>query len=456
MHRFLDLWHKLRRSDNFYSLAGNLVYAGFSMLTFLLMVRLLDKELYGRWVIYVTATALLDMLRLGLTGTAAIRMISTNDGLERDRSIAASYHLSVLTTTGLSVLFLPVYFLLGPEWQASYYGPVLLFYPLLAFANLPFHQATMICQGAINFQRLFVIRGLNGFLIFLGISGYILAVPNPSLIHIIGIHVGMNALSSLLAFAKNWDGHQTWRHWNAGMLRRILQFGWYSTASYVGSNLLRSSDTVIMSLSAAMGAQAIAIYAIPLKLVELIEIPLRSFTATAFPKLSRAFQESRESFNRMLSEQLVGTSILLVPILIVLLLFADPLLTLIGGAEYADSRDLQRTLVYIITVYILLLPFDRYSGVALFALDKPQLNFWKIWLMLGANVVLDCVAVFVFASLPMVAWATILFTGLGILVGWWYIFRETAFPVGLLWESAGSMSKQVKGLLQRETVSGEG
>jgi O-antigen/teichoic acid export membrane protein len=37
-----------------------------------------------------------------------------------------------------------------------------------------------------------------------------------------------------------------------------------------------------------LGSAAVALYSIPLKLTELQQIPLRSFVATAFPKMSKA------------------------------------------------------------------------------------------------------------------------------------------------------------------------
>lgn len=49
----------------------------------------------------------------------------------------------------------------------------------------------------------------------------------------------------------------------------------------VGANLLRSSDTFL--IGAFLGGEAVAIFNIPLKLFELVEIPLRSFAATALP-----------------------------------------------------------------------------------------------------------------------------------------------------------------------------
>jgi len=86
-------------------------------------------------------------------------------------------------------------------------------------------------------------------------------------------------------------------------------------------------------------------------------------------------------------------------------------------------------LVYIIAVYIILLPVDRYSGVALFALNRPDINFLKIMVMLFLNIIFDIIAVFVFQSLIMVISATVIFTLIGLFMGWFFIRRETRYSV---------------------------
>lgn len=424
----LQLLKYIRKSDNIHSLLGNIIYAAFSLITFLLMVRLLEKELYGRWIIYITAVSLLDMLRLGLTGTAAIRLISTKTGKAQEQIISASYNLSVLTSVAITFVFVIAYLSINKLYSESYYLVVLLYYPLLAFANLPHNQATTISQGFINFKRVLVLRACNGALLLLFTAAYILFFE-VSLSGLILVHILANGLTSLFAMVKSWDGLKYFRKFHRESLFEILNFGKYSTASYIGSNLLRSSDTFILSFSTVLGAEAIAIYAIPLKFVELVEIPLRSFSATAFPKLSKAFSNTKKEFFNLLSQYLIGTSLLLIPVVIGLFLFSGFLLNLVGGEEYANSLELQEQIVYVIILYIIILPLDRYSGVALFAIDKPEINFFKIILMLIANIIFDLIAVFVFKSLILVALATFLFTLLGIVLGWFFIFKETNFPI---------------------------
>lgn len=422
---FKKLIEQFISSGNLYSLLGNIIFAMFSFTTFLIMVRLLDKAMFGQWVLFVTMASLLDMLRLGLSGTAAIRLISIsakNDGVQKIG--ASSYALGFATTLAISLLFLAGYYFLNNIFPQSYYLVVLLFYPLLALANLPFNQANVLAQGQINFKRVMLLRVINGALTLILIVVYIL-VAETTLQGIIIVYIIANFLASGVAVVAGWDQLKYIGKADKNIIKSIFQFGKYSTASSVGSSLLRSSDTIILSLASFLGAEAIAIYSIPIKFVEVVEIPLRSFSATAFPRFSKALNSGKGYFKAMLFNYTFGSTIILIPIVIVLLMFPAFFLQLIGGVRYIDSLPTQISILQIICFYILLLPLDRYSGVALFAINKPKLNFHKIFVMLIANIIFDCLAVFVFHSLVYVAFATLIFTILGILLGWYMLSVET-------------------------------
>ena len=418
----------IKRSSNIHSLIGNIMYAAFSMTLFMLMVRILDKELYGRWAIFITAISLLDMLRLGLTGTGAIRAISSSSGEDQKRNIAASYQLSLFTTVAISCIFVPVYFLIHNSFTDSYYLPVLIFYPFLAFANLAHMQATTYSQGVVNFKRVLIIRSLVGLFNLLFISLYILFVGKDFTGVVIAYGVS-DIVVSILVIIKKWDGLEFIKKFHKPSILNIFHFGKYSAATYIGSNLLRGSDTIIISLSSVLGAQAVAVYVIPIKFLELVEIPLRSFTATAFPKLSSAFTESKEKFNKMLTMYLSYSVLLLLPILIFLPIFSTLILQFLGGGRYTDSLELQKSILYIFTIYIIALPHDRYSGIALLAFNESKLNFYKVVFMLICNIIFDCIAVFVFHSLVFVAVASVIFTFVGIFVGWYHINKFTGLKV---------------------------
>jgi O-antigen/teichoic acid export membrane protein len=426
----------IKRSNNIHSLIGNIIFAAFSMSLFLFMVRMLSKDMYGRWIIFITAVTLLDMLRLGLTGTGAIRAISTSSGDDQFRNISASYKLSIYSTLLISLVFIPLYFILKPYFIDSYYLPILIYYPLLAFANLAHMQATNYSQGMINFKRVMIIRSLVGLLNCLSIGLYILFFK-VTLTGLIITYSFSDIIVSLIVISLKWDGRQYLKFSCKTNMINLLQFGKYSTASFIGSNLLRSSDTIIISLSTVLGAPAVAVYAIPLKFIEFIEIPLRSFTATAFPKLSAAYQVNNAEFGKVMKMYVSYSILMLIPVVIIIPFFSELILKFFGGKGYSDSLELQKQILYIISFYILALPLDRYSGIALFAFNKPNINFYKILIMLFINVVFDIIAVFVFNSLLMVAIGSVLFTFIGIGIGWYFVNKNGGFTI---WDSIKGVS----------------
>jgi hypothetical protein len=88
----------------------------------------------------------------------------------------------------------------------------------------------------------------------------------------------------------------------------------------------------------------------------------------------------------------------------------------------------------VFVVYCTLLPLDRFTGVALDSLNKPQRNFQKVLFMTTANILGDIFAVFgmhyLFPELPVttlllfVALASIVFALIGIFIGYKFLKQE--------------------------------
>jgi O-antigen/teichoic acid export membrane protein len=180
-----------------------------------------------------------------------------------------------------------------------------------------------------------------------------------------------------------------------------------------------------------LGSAAVALFSIPLKLTELQQIPLRSFAATAFPKMSKASLKGNISEVQNLFYSYSGAlTYLFVFMSIITFVFAKEFVILISGSQYLNSNsnafDIV-TLVRLFSVYGLLLPVDRMTGIALDSINKPHINALKVIIMLAINVIGDLVAVFIFKSLEVVAIATLLFTTAGIVVGAYCINKEFDF-----------------------------
>jgi Na+-driven multidrug efflux pump len=139
--------------------------------------------------------------------------------------------------------------------------------------------------------------------------------------------------------------------------------------------------------------------------------------------LAKALQTSYPDFKKMLLSYTTITTLALFPFIVILYIFSGFFLHLLGGDSFETNLALQRNILAIICIYIMVLPIDRYSGVALFALNEPKLNFYKILFMLLTNVIFDLIAIIVFKSLVFVALATLIFTILGVVLGWFFIVK---------------------------------
>ncbi|MDE3254120.1 MAG: oligosaccharide flippase family protein, partial [Bacteroidota bacterium] len=193
-------------------------------------------------------------------------------------------------------------------------------------------------------------------------------------------------------------------------------------------NLLRSADTFIISIS-PMGTAAVALYSIPLKLTELQQIPLRSFVATAFPKMSNAsLKGNKDSVRKIFYTYTGALSLLFIAAGIFSFVFAEQIVWLLAGKQYlaagASSGKTVIMIMRIFAVYGLLLPLDRMTGIALDSINKPQINALKVFYMVAANVIGDIIAVYVFHSLLLVAVGSVVFTLIGIGTGMYFLNRE--------------------------------
>jgi O-antigen/teichoic acid export membrane protein len=199
----------------------------------------------------------------------------------------------------------------------------------------------------------------------------------------------------------------------------------------LGSNLLKSSDTFIISLSPILGPVGVAYFNIPLKLTELLEVPLRSFLATAFPKMSKASMKGDIIEVTRIFYQYTGALIYMFFVFaIVALIFSDFFVLFLGGKKYIDVVPVYQVFV----LYGLLLPLDRITGVTLDSVNRPKMNFYKVIFMAIANIIGDCIAVFIvpifypgvtmIEQLMMVAGATIIMTIIGMIIGFSFVKRE--------------------------------
>ncbi|MFK5856515.1 MAG: oligosaccharide flippase family protein [Bacteroidota bacterium] len=444
---------KILKNHNFLSLANNGAVAIFGFFSFIILVRSLPTYEFGEWVLFITMLNFLDMLRFGITRTAIVRFLSGANKTEGRQLIGSNYVINLATTLFLISIVMLINFFFSSTIDASGFTLFFTWFPIVAIINLPFNNSLSVLQAKLRFDRILIIRVINigSFMLFL-IVNYIFF--QASIIVIMWAYIITNIFTSIIAASQNWDGIRYIFRAKMSTNRIILNFGKYTSGTLIGSNLLKSADAFILGLSPFIGVTGVALYSIPLKLTEIMEIPVRSFAMTVFPKMSKASIEGKKDMVKELYYKNVGgLTFMLLPLLAFSFIFAEEFVTILGGPEYKETASVFR----IFCIYGLLLPFDRFTGVALDSINMPKQNFIKVIYMTLANIIGDAIVVFglyyiilavsvvtlisvgytnvevISASakmyttitvLNMVAVITILFTVIGIFVGT-YFLRKT-------------------------------
>ncbi len=423
----MDKFKKILKEDNFLSLAGNAIIAVLGISGFALLARSLSLEVFGEWVLFITAGAFVEMFRFGITNTGLIRYLSGADSSSRYQLIGSNALISLGATVGVAILLLGCNFFFKDAIADSGYRLFFIWYPLMAFLNLPWNNALVVLQADREYGKILILKSINSGVFFLVVLVNFLFLELTLNQLVIALLV-VNALTSIISLLLGWDGVNHITKASKETNKTLLNFGKYTTFTLIGTNLLRSADTFIISLS-PLGNAAVALYSIPLKLTELQQIPLRSFVATAFPKMSKASVQGKIDEVKELFYTYSGAlTYLFVALSLFTFVFAEFLVLILSGEQYL-SVDPETglnvvTIVRIFSIYGLLLPIDRMTGIGLDSINKPNVNALKVLLMVVANVVGDIVAIFVFKSLVLVAIASIAFTIVGIWLGMYFLDKE--------------------------------
>jgi len=426
---------RIVREDNFLSLAGNLVIAFFGFAGFALLARSFPLDVFGEWVIFISAGSFIEMFRFGITNTAIIRYLSGAENEERLKFIGSNGLIGITATIFVAIVLVICNLLFPESIQHAGYGLFFTWYPLLAIFNLPFNTALVILQADQKFGKMFFLKSINsgGFFLVLVISYFFFQM---TLTQLVWAMLTINLFTSGICTLLGWDGFSHLLKASKQTTKTLLDFGKYTTFTLIGTNLLRSADTLIISLS-PLGTAAVALYSIPMKLTEIQQIPLRSFVATAFPKLSKAsIQNNIQEVKNLFYTYSGAMTYLFVFISLFTFVFAEFFVLVLGGKQYLGVDPITGfntvNIVRIFSLYGLLLPIDRMTGISLDSINRPDKNAIKVFIMVVFNVVGDLVAIFIFKSLSMVAVASIFFTLIGIWFGFYYLNKELSLKYSLI------------------------
>lgn len=390
------------KNIHFQSLLGNGVMAVFSMVTIGILYRAMSILEAGVYVLFMTVFGLVDNIKGGFLTTPYIKFYS-GSGKEREREVAGSSWILVLIVALIIVLLnVPAFFLI-PYVHNIGWVLFIKFFAITFVSSVPHFMANLAVQSEKRFDRLLWLRLINQFL-FTGSVVVLIIIKKSTLDNIIIAYIAANAITSIAVMLFGWTLVGNIKYATKTAIKEIADFGKYSMGTSLSSNLFGFTDT--MMITVFLGPAGLALYNLGSKLNQIVEIPMVSFAASTFPILSGYYNTRQPEELMYTMKKLIGMLSLAVAVAaIIAVIFAEPIIGLVGGAKYihTEASNLFRIFISITIFY----PADRFFALTLDAIHKPKINFYKILVMLAVNLVADYVAVSIFRSVYAIALTTI-------------------------------------------------
>ncbi|MCG9881382.1 MAG: oligosaccharide flippase family protein [Bacteroidia bacterium] len=389
------------KSKSFISLIGNGLGALLGVVTFALLARVLDKEIFGPYLIFLALYGIFETLRIGMVMNALVRNLAQCNNFEEEQEVIGSTQFITLALTAIyTVVIVVLYFVFKQLGLFTEYLFFFKWFVIIGILSAPNNYATWYLNAKLKIAAMSAVRILNQ-LVFIALIWFWVKVDGSIYSVIISYAISHLAVS-ILAVVMGWSGIQYLFKYTLTKITEVFHFGKFSMGTLMGSNLLRSSDTFIIG-SSFLGSAGVAMFNVPSRLLEIVEMPLRSFAVTALPQFAKLYADKAYEALRFEFEKKAGlVFFLLLPIAIGSFLFADWLVLLIGGKAYADSAILLR----VFASYMAILPLDKFAGVMLDTINKPNLNFYKVMIQLAVNIAGDYIGIAIFGNLESVAFVS--------------------------------------------------
>lgn len=346
---------------------GSVVLFGF--INFYILIRVLSKEEFGAWVLFLSVASLMETIKRGFIRNPLIRFLTMSP--EHASGIqTASLLLNIVTgLLEMIALFLCAIYL-SDFWNLPQLRTLFMIYMFASIFIIPINHFDIVQHAKMQFKGPFVSNFVRhcGLFIFIFISfvlGFQIRLENLALAQLAAIFI-----SSLVSyrFAKSYlrlSGKVDWK-W----FRALRSYGFFTFGTNVSSMINKSIDSWM--LGRMISPAAVTIFNPAIRISNLVEVPTDTLTSILFPKLAQRIAKEGPSSAKYLYEKAVGTiTAVMIPVVTIFIVFADPIIEFIAGPGFEETVPV----LQITMLYGLIIPFNRLFGVTLDAIGRAKTNF---------------------------------------------------------------------------------
>ncbi len=351
---------------------------------FFFLVRLTSKDDYGTWILFLSTISLIEITRNELIQNALIKYVSVSGDDDRGKIIATSFAINMTVTTLLALILAGVAPLLSHIWDAPAISNMLWLYLISFFIVGIQMQCNAIEQAYLNFNSLFLSSFLKQFLFLVALVVAYFLNYALTLIQLVELTI----ISGVLGTFVSW--HYARRHftfkWKFDLewAKKLLNYGKYTMATSLHATFSNVMDQ--MMLGALLAPAAVSSFNIANRISNMAHIPTNAMATIVFPQGAIRYEAEGKDAMKLLYEKSVGSILaILTPVVMILYLFAEPIIHIIVGEQYVDAIPLLRVTL----LYCLLIPYSRQTGTILESTGNTRLNFLLVLFTGAFNIVLN-------------------------------------------------------------------
>lgn len=437
------------RNKHFLALMGNAVISVFGIATMALLYHGLSKADVGKWFFFLTILSLCDAIRNGFLGTATVKFYA---GTEESRAVKVlgSVWLLACALTGAALLLNGIA-LAGLSLAHSEELVLAIKWVGITFlSTMPFTVIFWKLQADEHYGKILWLRMINSGSTIIAFA-VLLLLKRLTLENALLYNFLTNCLTSSIGLLWNLGRLRTILSCTKEAILELLHYGKYSLATTLSSNLLRSVDSFIITFT--LGPAALAVFNLPVRLMEIVEMPMRSFAGTGMSAMAVAFNnKNMHEVTKILKKYAGMLTMLFIPMSLFALIFADLAMYILGGTKYigGEAANIYRLFM----LFCLITPIDRFNGITLDIIHLPKINFYKVLLMLGINIVTDFAGIAIFHNIYGVVFAGFITNMSGLIFGYVQLRKHVHYTIGGILSTGYYESKAlVLKLLKRGTAA---
>lgn len=412
------------RNKHFLALTGNAVISLLALVTMALLYRSLGKADVGTWFFFLTILGLGDALRNGLLSTATVKFYAGTANDRAEEVLGSVWYLASMLTL-LMIVLDGIFICCIPFIKNELLVISVKWFGITILSTLPSTITFWILVADEKYGKILLLRlANNGSMI---VIIFILFLLNKMTIQaLLWCNLATNILTSIIGMVWGLSRFRTIAKRTTGCVKELFHFGKYSLATSTLSRLFQNTDIYIITF--LLGPAAVAIYNIPIKLMEFIEMPLRSFIGTGMSAIAAAHNNNDSKKATYILEKYSGMlTIAFIPATIFVLFFAEIAIEILGGRQYLGTEA--ANIYRIFMLFALMYPIDRFNGVALDMVHQPKINFYKVIIMLVINVAGDFLGIYLLHNMYGAALATFLTIISGVIFGYIQLRKYMEFSV---------------------------